>query len=124
MLTDTQVQPGNCRWWHTTGSRQWVVLQRLLDGIGQLEGRLPSKLDDDALWPLLLNHIQHILNGQRLKVQPAAGVVVSRDSLRVAVHHDGFIPISSAVAQQNNHNNNDDDDNIDNNQNAFQLMMR
>lgn len=89
---------------HTTSRLERLVLQELLDAVGQLEGGLPTKLDDDALGPLLLNHIQHILNGQRLKVQPTAGVIVGGHSLWVAVHHDGLIPISPATFQQHQFN--------------------
>ena len=81
---------------HTTSSLQWSVLKVLLDAVSQFERRLPTKLDDDALRPLLLDHIQHILYGQGLKVQPAAGVIVCGNSLRVAIHHDGLIAISPA----------------------------
>ena len=36
---------------------------------------------------------QHIFERQRLKVEPVTGVVVGRDRLRIAVHHDGLVAI-------------------------------
>ena len=36
---------------------------------------------------------EHIFQRQRLEIEAIAGVVIRRDSLRVAVHHDGFIPV-------------------------------
>ena len=37
-----------------------------------------------------LDDVQHVLEGQRLEVQPVGGVVVGAHGLRVAVHHDGL----------------------------------
>ena len=36
---------------------------------------------------------KHVLQRQRLEVEPVAGVVVGRDGLRIAVHHDGLVAI-------------------------------
>ena len=55
---------------------------------GELQRRLPAELDDDALGLLDLAHADHVLERQRLEVQPVGGVVVGRDRLRVAVDHD------------------------------------
>ena len=54
-------------------------------------GRLPAELNDDPgdLAGLLLgvDDLEHVLERQRLEVQPVAGVVVGRHRLRVAVDH-------------------------------------
>ena len=39
---------------------------------------------------LLGDDLEHVLERQRLEVQPVGGVVVGRDGLRVAVDHDGL----------------------------------
>ena len=54
----------------------------------QIQRRLPAKLHDDALRLLALDHRQNVFERQRLEVQPVGGVVIGRDRLRVAVHHD------------------------------------
>jgi hypothetical protein len=41
--------------------------------------------------------LEHVLEGQRLEVQPVGGVVVGRDRLGVAVDHDGLV---AGVAQR------------------------
>src|SRR5271168_5148331 len=41
----------------------------------------------------MLIHAEHILQRQRLKVQPVTRVIVGRHRLRIAVHHDGLVPI-------------------------------
>ena len=78
--------------YHTTGSRERVLLEGLLQAGSKVEGGLAAKLDDDTLWPLLGDNLEHILNREGLEVQPAAGVVVSGHCLGVAVQHDGLIP--------------------------------
>jgi hypothetical protein len=61
-------------------------------------GRLPAELDDHAqeLAPRHLDvaDLQHVLDGQRLEVEPVGGVVVGGDRLRVAVDHDRLDPES------------------------------
>ncbi len=55
--------------------------------------RLAAELDDDAVGPLGLDDVQHVLGGQRLEVQPVGGVVVGADRLGVAVDHDGLVAL-------------------------------
>ena len=45
-------------------------------------------------------HVEHILDGDRLEVQSARGVVVGGDGLRVAVHHDGLKARSPDVQEE------------------------
>ena len=56
--------------------------------LGQLQRRLAAELHDHALGLLQLDHAEHVLQRQRLEVQPVRGVVVGGDRLRVAVDHD------------------------------------
>ena len=58
--------------------------------LGQVERRLPAKLDDHTLRAFALDHVQHVLQRQRLEIEPVGGVVIGRDRLRVAVEHDGL----------------------------------
>ncbi len=60
---------------------------RRLEAQRELERGLAAELDDHALRPLGTDHVQHILEGERLEVQARRGVVVGRHRLRVAVHH-------------------------------------
>ncbi len=66
-----------------------------LQAVGQVERRLPAVLDDDAgqlsAGPFALDNVEHILEGQRLEVEPVAGVVVGAHRLRVAVDHDRLV---------------------------------
>ncbi len=64
---------------------------RGLQPFGQVERRLPAELHDDARRPLALDHVQHMLQRQRLEVEPVGGVVVGGDRLRVAVDHDRLV---------------------------------
>src|SRR5882672_2673962 len=41
----------------------------------------------------MLIHGEYVFKGERLKVQAVARIVVSRDRLRVTVHHDGLVAI-------------------------------
>ncbi len=72
--------------------RHAVVLERL----GQAERGLAAELDDHTgeRSGLLLgvDDLQHVLQGERLEVEPVGGVVVGGDGLRVAVDHDGLVP--------------------------------
>jgi len=64
-------------------------------GSGEAERRLPAELHDHpgdrAAGLLGGHHLQDVLQGERLEVQPARGVVVGGDRLRVAVDHDGLV---------------------------------
>ena len=40
-----------------------------------------------------MQHLEHVLERQRLEVQPVGGVVVGRHGLRVAVDHDGLVAV-------------------------------
>ena len=53
----------------------------------ELQRRLTAELDDHALRLLDLADPEHVLERQRLEVEPVGGVVVGRDRLRVAVDH-------------------------------------
>ena len=74
-------------------------------GVGQLLRQLQRGLpaqrrdhpDHGAGDPFGGNDFQHVLDGQRLEVQPVGGVVVGGHRLRVAVDHDGLVP---GVAQR------------------------
>src|SRR3546814_17011795 len=65
---------------------------RLRQRGGQLQRRLPAELDDDAdqLAPRLLDmqYLEHILDRQRLEIEPVRRVVVGRDRLRLAVRSE------------------------------------
>ena len=64
---------------------------RVLERAGELERRLAAELDDDAVRPLAVADLEHLLGPQRLEVEPVGGVVVGRDGLRVAVHHHRLV---------------------------------
>ena len=60
------------------------------------ERRLAAELDDDARRPapaalLGVHDLEHVLERERLEVEPVGGVVVGGDGLRVAVDHDGLV---------------------------------
>ena len=63
---------------------------RALQRHRQLERRLAAELHDDAVRPFLLDHVQHVLERERLEIQPVGRVVVGGDGFRVAVDHDRF----------------------------------
>ncbi len=63
----------------------------VLERPGELERRLAAELDDDALGPLAVADLEHLLGPQRLEVEPVGGVVVGGDRLRVAVDHHGLV---------------------------------
>ncbi len=58
------------------------------ESFGELERRLAAELDDHAVRLLALVDRQHVLERERLEVEPVGGVVVGRDGLGVAVDHD------------------------------------
>ena len=72
-----------------------------LEPLRQPERGLPAELHDhpDHAGPagrpaggvLGVPDLQHVLEGQRLEVEPVGGVVVGGDRLRVAVDHDGLV---------------------------------
>ena len=72
-----------------------------LSARGEAERRLPAELHDDADdaagGALGLHDLEHVLEGERLEVEPVGGVVVGGDGLRVAVDHDGLV---AGVAQR------------------------
>ena len=59
---------------------------------GELQRRLAAELDDHPFGLLDLADPEHVLERQRLEVQPVGGVVVGRDGLRVAVDHHRVAP--------------------------------
>ena len=69
-----------------------IGMPRLLERRGELERSLAAELDDhpDQLAARLLDmeDLEHVLDRQRLEIEPVGRVVVGRDGLRVAVDHD------------------------------------
>ena len=61
----------------------------LVEGIGQIDRGLPTKLDESAADALSARHVQRAIKIERLEVQAVRGVEVGRDCLGVGVHHDG-----------------------------------
>jgi hypothetical protein len=59
----------------------------------QLQRRLAAVLHDHALGLFLVDDLQHVFQRQRLEVQAVGGVVVGGHGLRVAVDHDGLVPV-------------------------------
>ena len=53
---------------------------------------MPAKLNNHAIRFFLVVNIEHVLEGQRLKIKFVAGVVIGRDRFRIRIHHDGFEP--------------------------------
>ena len=62
----------------------------LLQGCGEVDGRLAAELDDDALWILFIDDVEHIFRRQRLEIESVGDVEVRRDGLRVVVDDDGL----------------------------------
>ena len=56
----------------------------------ELERRLAAVLHDHAPRLLDVHDLEHVLERERLEVQPVRGVVVGRHGLRIAVDHDGL----------------------------------
>ena len=54
----------------------------------QIQGRLPAELHDHTIRLFRVIDVQHVLERERLEVQPVAGIVVRRNRLGVAVDHD------------------------------------
>ena len=66
---------------------------------GQAQRRLTAELHDHALRLLDLDDRQHVLERERLEVEPIARVVVGGDGLRIAVHHDGLVAVLGQTHQ-------------------------
>ena len=64
---------------------------RRLETAGELERRLSTELDRHGVGLLALADREHLLQAERLEVQPVRGVVVGRDGLRVAVQHHRLV---------------------------------
>ena len=64
---------------------------RLLERAREPERRLAAELDHDAVGLLALADGEHLLDPERLEVEPVGGVVVGRDGLRVAVDHHRLV---------------------------------
>jgi hypothetical protein len=67
-----------------------------LEALREAERGLAAELHDDAdqfaALALGVDDLEHVLEGERLEVEPVGGVVVGRDGLRVAVDHDRLEP--------------------------------
>jgi hypothetical protein len=63
----------------------------VLERVRELERGLTAEGHDDTLRPLGLDDVHHVFEGQRLEVEAVGGVVVGRDRLGVAVHHDRLV---------------------------------
>ena len=48
-------------------------------------------MNDDSDGFLNFNYVKHVLQGQRLKVEPVRGVVVGGDGLRITINHNAFV---------------------------------
>ncbi len=59
--------------------------------LGQVDCRLPAKLDDNPLWLLTLDDLQHVLGRERLEVEAVGGIEVGRDRLRVVIDDDRLV---------------------------------
>ncbi len=64
-----------------------VAVQRL----GEVDRRLPAELHDHAVRLLVLDDVEHVLDRQRLEVEPVGGVEVGGDGLRVVVDDDRLV---------------------------------
>ena len=62
-----------------------VCLKRLCE----LQRRLPAKAHNHPYGLFLFADVQDIFEGQRFEIELIGGIVIGRDSLRIAVHHDG-----------------------------------
>ena len=77
------------------GARAEDPVAGILDALREPERRLAAELADDAedlaRLRLGVQHLEDVLERQRLEVEAVAGVVVGRDGLGVAVDHDGLV---------------------------------
>ena len=63
----------------------------LLQTAREPKRRLPAEHHHDADRPFAVDHLEHVLDRQRLEVQAVRRLGVGRDGLGVAVHHDGVV---------------------------------
>ena len=77
---------------YTVRTRAQDMYTRFCQRHRDVQGCLAPELDDDTLRFFLLNDIQNILSGQRLKVEFVRGVIVCAHRLGVAVDHDALNP--------------------------------
>ena len=64
-----------------------------LQGQGQRQRSLAAELHDHPLRLLPLHHVHDVFKGQRLEIEPIGSIVVGRDGLGIAVHHDRLEPV-------------------------------
>src|SRR3972149_4430742 len=69
------------------------ALKRFLSSAMSVASGLVPRIFTPPPRPLLLDHVHHVLERERLEVQPVGGVVVGRDRLGVAVDHDRLEPL-------------------------------
>ncbi len=62
-----------------------------LEALGQVQRRLPAVLHDDAVALFAVIDLHHVLESERLEVEPVRGVVVGRDGFRIRVDHHDFV---------------------------------
>ena len=67
------------------------VLEPLRQAERGLAAELADHAGDRAGLPLGVHDLEHVLEGERLEVEPVGGVVVGGDGLRVAVDHHGLV---------------------------------
>ena len=63
----------------------------VLQSLRELERRLAAQGDDHAVGSLGVDDVHDVFVGDGLEVEAVGGVVVGRDGLGVAVHHDGLV---------------------------------
>ena len=73
--------------------RQAQVLQVLREPERGLAAQLHDDADDRPRGRLGVVDLEHVLERERLEVQPVGGVVVGRHRLRVAVDHDRLVAL-------------------------------
>ena len=71
--------------------RHAVVLEPLRQAERGLAAELADHAGDRSGLLLGVHDLEHVLEGQRLEVEPVGGVVVGRDGLGVAVDHHGLV---------------------------------
>ena len=64
---------------------------------GELERGLAAVLHDHTRGLFLVYDLEHVFERQRFEVQAVGSVVIGRDGFRVAIDHDGLVPV---VAQR------------------------
>ena len=73
------------------GSRPHDRHARLFERARQLQRSLPAEGGNDAIGTLRIDDVHDVLVRERLEIQPVGRVVVGRDRLGVAIHHDGLV---------------------------------